>query len=40
MVSYSNFPLYDLNKCITNIRKAYAKDKKKTPRILPHFPTK
>ena len=39
IVSYSGFPLYNLNKYIANILKAMSKMKITTPRILQRFPT-
>ena len=37
IVSYSGFLMYNLDKYIANILKAYVEDKIRTPRILPHF---
>ena len=39
MVSYSGSPLYNLNKYIANILKAYVKDENTMPRILIRFRT-
>ena len=38
IVSYSGFPLYNLNECIANILKTYARDENNDPKNSTTFP--